>query len=437
MAREPEPINGNPLPPALDAGVPASAQVRYYFLSEILGRPVRVEGESAPFGRLVDIGAAHPSHYPVAVTLEVRVRRGRTETVPWPAVTEFSPREIVVRKDRGPASAPEFLLRRDVLDDQVVDVRGAKVVRVNDVHLVHAQGSLILGHVEVGMLGILRRLGLERPVRALLRWLLDYEFTERFVTWRHVQVVAAGEISRGLRLSSGLAALAEKHPADLADIIEDLGLREGRALFKALPVETAADALEELDPEVQRAIISQEEPAKAADILEEMPAHEAAAVLRDVHDADAERIIRSMETEAAEDVREILSHEEETAGGIMATECVEARPDERAADVLARMREHADEVEVFYYIHVLDGARHLVGILNIREILRAEPDTPLREIMTTDLVTVGPEAPHREVAEILVKYGFRSVPVVDGENTFLGAVRIFAVAGELMPAARE
>ncbi|MCU0727877.1 MAG: CBS domain-containing protein, partial [Planctomycetes bacterium] len=336
-----------------------------------------------------------------------------------------------------PAPTAEFLLRHDVLDDQVIDVYGAKVIRVNDIHLVYTQGQLVLGHVDVGMLGLLRRLGFAGLACALLRWLLDYQIPERFVTWRHVHVMSPGAPRAGIRLSAALTLLADKHPADIADIIEDLGVSEGHELFRALPVETAADAFEELEDNVQRALISQEEPWRAADILEEIPAAEAATVLRDIHDADAEHIISRMESEAAEDVRAVLSHEEETAGGIMAPDCIEAKPSERAGAVLSRARALSDEVEVFYYVYVLDEERRLLGALSLRELLCAPAETLLGDLMETDLITVLPDARHRDVAVVLLKYGLRAVPVVDERGVFLGAVRIFTVAESLLTDLRE
>jgi CBS domain-containing protein len=411
--------------------------VAYFFLSELLGKPVRAETEVRPIGRVEDIGASNNGNYPVAVSLVVKPRRGPLRHLPWTSVLSIAKGGVTVKQNGAPAPVADFHLRHDVLDDQVIDVHGAKVIRVNDIHLVYTQGQLVLGHVDVGMLGLLRRLGFAKIACALLRWLLDYELPERFVTWRHIHVMSPGALRAGLRLSSALTLLADKHPADIADIVEDLGVSEGHDLLRSLPVETAADAFEELEDNVQRALISQEEPWRAADILEEIPASEAATVLRDIHDADAERIISRMESEAAEDVRAVLSHEEETAGGIMAPDCIEARPDERAGALLDRVRLLSDEVEVFYYVHVLDEDRRLIGVLSLRELLCAPPDAAIRDLMETDLVTVRPEARHRDVAVILLKYGLRSVPVVDALGLFLGAVRIFTVAESLLPDLRE
>ncbi len=327
----------------------------------------------------------------------------------------------------------DFWVRRDVLDDQVLDVKGAKVRRVNDVHLLYAEGHLMIGHVEVGMLGILRRLGFERPVQKLLGWLLDLEVKEEFLGWRNMEVLSPGGSPGGLKISGEPGRLAEMAPAELADILEDLGARERQTVFNSLPVETAAEALEATDPEVQRSIIAQQEPGKAADVLEEMEATEAADVLRDVSASDAQQIMSRMEADASEDVREVLRHDVTTAGGVMEPSCVTAAASERASEVLERIRRLPEEPAVLGHVYVLDDQQRLVGVLSIRELLRAQADLPVAELMTMPVVSVQPDTSLRNVARVFVKYGFHDIPVTDGHGVFLGAVRQRRILGELAP----
>jgi magnesium transporter len=430
----------NPVQPAQgDSTAQSSAgadqgQFNYYYLSELLKVRVRFEGESKAFGRLCDIGARKTAmSYPLTACLEVKSRSRGTVFIPWSDVLEFWPYEIVVRKEPGAAPPVDFWLRRDVLDDQVVDLSGAKAIRVNDVHLLHAEGQLIIAHVEVGLLGILRRLGLDKPVSSMLRWLLDYTIKDRFVTWRHVEVISAGGATGEVRISVEPGRLADIHPAELADIMEQLGTKERQTLFNRLPVETAAETLEETDSDIQRALISQERPDKAADVLQEMPAKEAAAILRSLHHSDAQRIIDHMEIEAAEDVKTILVHKEMSAGSVMATFCIEARPDQPAGVILEHVRKIADKVEVFNYIYVLDEERHLLGVSSLRELLHALPDESLESLMTTHVVKVNPETRLKDVAKLFAKYGFRSIPVVDEQDVFMGAVRLISVLAEMSP----
>jgi magnesium transporter len=317
-----------------------------------------------------------------------------------------------------------------------VDVSGAQVLRVNDVHLIYSERKLIFGHVEVGMLGILRRLRFDRFVVWLVRWLFDYTIKESFVTWRHIQVLSPGGVPGGLRVSTLPARLADVHPAELADIMEDLGTKDRQVLFNGLPVEAAAEALEEVTPEYQRTLVAQGEPDRVADILEEMPSQEAAEVLRDMG-PDAQTIINRMDAESAQTMKTILAHEEKTAGGVMATLCVEAKPEEHAPAVLERMRSLAGDVEVFDYVYVLDGERHLLGVLSLRELIHADGQVALETIMTRHVITAGPDTPLRDVARSFVKYGVSAIPVVDAQNVFLGAVRVNSALEETASLAPE
>jgi Mg/Co/Ni transporter MgtE len=268
-------------------------------------------------------------------------------------------------------------------------------------------------------------------VAGLLRWLFDYTLKDALISWRYVELAGFEGFGGRLRIPTTPSRLAEMHPAELADIMEQLGTKERQRLINSLPVETAAEALEEVDPELQRAVIAQQDPGKAADILEEMSSTDAADVLRDLHASEAQVIISWMEREAQEDIRAILTHEEKSAGGVMSTACIETRPDQLAGEVLEHVRSVAGEAEVFNQIYVLDEGRHLLGVLSLRELLLAKTDAPLRTLMTTDVVSLDPDASLQAVAAIFVKYGFRAVPVVDKNNVFLGAIRLISVLSKL------
>lgn len=404
--------------------------VVFYYLSEVLDNRVRYEDEARPFGRLHDIGASAGTPYPQAICLDVKCDGAERRILPWSVVQSLSPREIVIRRETNPPTRADFWGRRDVLDDQVVDVSGARVLRVNDVHLIYSDKKLIFGHVEVGILGILRRLRFEKPVSFLLRWLFDYSIRESFVTWRHIEVLSPGGVPGGLRVSRLPERLADIHPAELADIMEQLGTKDRQVLFDALSVKTAARALEEITPGHQWMLVARGEPTRLAEILQEMPPKEAADVLRDFG-SDAQTIVSRMEDDAAADVKTILAHEEKTVGSVMSTACLEAGPGETASEVIARVRATGDEAEVFNHIYVLDNERHLLGLLTLKELLRASDGAPLQDLMKRNPITIAPVTHLRNVARLFVKYGFRAIPVVDDRRVFLGAVRFHGVLPEL------
>ncbi len=413
--------------PASAAAAPA---VEYFYLPQLLGTPVRREDEKRPFGRLYDLGGSRLTSYPQAVAVEVKCHGGKRLKLPWASVKKLSPCEIVVGCTDETAPAPDFWGRRDVLDDQVVDVSGARVLRVNDVHLIYSNGTLVFAHVEVGTLGILRRLHFDRSVNFLMNWFLDHTVKEKFVTWKHLEVLSPGGVPGGVRISGAPERFSDIHPAELADIMEELGVRDRKAFFDALAPEDAAETLEEVTPELQRTLMSQVEPDKAADILEEMPTTEAAEVLRDLYTPDAQNIISKLDAETAADVKMHLEHGEETAGGIMATSWLEAAPGETAGAVMARIRKQADDAEVFTYVFVVGPGRRLLGVVSLRELICAGDADPVETLMAADPVTVTPETDLKEVGRLFVKYAFRAIPVVDQDQKLVGAVRLKTIVAE-------
>ena len=405
--------------------------VVFYNLSDLLGSHVRYEDESLPFARLYDIGGSTTTAYPLSIALEVKLRKGGNHSFfPWSAVKSLTTSETVIRRSTESAPAADFWARRDVLDDQVVDVSGAQVLRVNDVHLIYSDNKLIFGHVEIGLRGILRRLRFERAVNFLTQWLFDYTIKDSFVTWRHIQVMSPGGVPGGVRVDKITDRLADIHPAELADILEQLGVKDRQALFNSLTVETAADALEEVTPEFQRTLVSHGEPGRVADILEEMPSDEAADVLRDLG-PDAQNIINRMEGEAASEVQTLLSHKEESAGGVMDANCIEAQPTDTVASILDRIPKLTENVEVYNLIYVVDADRILKGVLSLRELFRSPPETTLENIMSKELITVTPETRLKDAAREFAKYGFQAVPVVNASGILQGVVRYDSVLTHL------
>jgi Mg2+ transporter MgtE len=218
--------------------------------------------------------------------------------------------------------------------------------------------------------------------------------------------------------------LAKMHPADIADVVNRLSAPQRQAVFSALDDETAADALEEMDPEDQAEIIERLDLERAADILEEMGPDEAADLLADLPEEQAERLLERMEETEADDVEELLAYEEDTAGGLMTTEYVTVTSDLNAAEAIDRLRELEPEAEQVYYVYVVDARENLLGVLSLRDLIVAKPDTPLTDIMIRKVVSVPLTASHREVAEVIRKYNLLAVPVTDVDGHLEGIVTV-------------
>lgn len=427
-------LNQKPQAGTLDRQAPP---IVFFNLSDLLDRPVRYEDEARPFGTLHDIGGSTQTAYPLSVSLAIHVRRQKSPlVVAWSQVVAMTEKETLLRRSSDAVPTADFWARRDVLDDQVVDVSGAQVLRVNDVHLIYSENKLLFAHVEVGLRGILRRLRFERPVAFLTQWLFDFTVKDCFVTWRHLQVLSPGGIPGGVRVSSLSDRLADMHPAELADILEQLGVKDRQTLFNSLSVETAADTLEEVDPEFQRTLVSHGEPGRVADILEEMPPDEAADVLRDLG-PDAQHLINRMEGEAAAEVKTLLAHKEENVGGVMDSNFVEAAVDQTAGEVMERMRQLPADVKVYNLIYVVDEARVLKGVISLRELLRASPSARVDSLMSEIVVHASPGMRLKDVARDFAKFGFPALPVINEDGRLEGIIRYDSVLSQLADLVKE
>lgn len=407
----------------------------FYFFSDFVNRVVHAaSGQKA--GKIVDLVAERTEPYPMIIGLMVRTRGKEKKTyLPWEGVLRFEPQ--ITLSEEGSAilytALPEkdiVLLREEVMDKQIVDTFGAKVVRVNDLHFLRMNNHLRLVHVDVGFRGLMRRVGWERLMDRVLAWLFSYQLPNQFISWKYVQLLSGSDL---LRLSVSQKKLSHLHPADLADIIEDLTGRERSAMFHALDTETAAEALEEIDPKIQKALIETIPVEKASDIVEEMSPSDAADLLGDLPEERAEKILEGMEQEKAEDLRELLVHPDKTAGGLMTTEFLSLHPRVTVETAIARLKAESQNLDIIDYIYVIDEEEVLQGVVSIRNLFTAQQNQLLSELQSQRLVSVKLEGDQKEVVEAFAKYGFRALPVVDEENHLKGVIGFRSVLDILAP----
>ncbi len=401
----------------------------FYFFSEFLNRRV-YNPSNQRVGKIADLVAERTESYPMIVGMMAR-RRGRKIYLPWEKIARVEP-ELVLSENglmELKTSLPEkdfILLREEVMDKQIVDTFGAKVVRVNDLHFLRVDFRLRLVHVDVGFRGLMRRVGWEKLVDQALRWFFSYVLPNQFISWKYVQLPSG---SSPLQLSISQKKLSDLHPADLADIIEDLSGRDRSAIFHALDAETAAEALEEIDPKIQKSLIETIPVEKASDIVEEMSPSDAADLLADLPEERAEEILEGMEQEKAEDLRELLVHSEETAGGLMTTAYLALPPGVTVEMAVTRLKAEAPNLDIMDYIFIIDEQEILQGVVSIRDLLTAHSNQTLSEIKPPRVVSVKLDEDQNEVVEAFAKYGFRALPVVDEEGHLRGVISFRSVLG--------
>ncbi|HHY39034.1 MAG TPA: magnesium transporter [Clostridia bacterium] len=314
-----------------------------------------------------------------------------------------------------------ILLAEDVLDKQVIDIQGRKVIRVNDIKLEWANGNFKVVAADVGFPGFLRRLGGRRLERLFVR--LGLAGGERLIPWHFVEPL--GSPTSPVKLNVAWHKLRKLHPADIAEIVDDLDHHEQIALFSHLDTDTVAEALAQIDdPEVVKTVLERLDPERAAAILERMSPDDAADLLGDLPKKQAEAYLGSMQEEERNDVRELLTYDERTAGGLMTTEYVELDENMTADQVIQLLRKIAPDAETVYYLYVVDSENHLVGVLSLRDLIVAPPDTRVKEIMTGPVISVRLEASQEEVVDVMARYDFLAIPVVDADNHLEGIITV-------------
>lgn len=407
------------------------------FLSEFIGKPLLdPKGEVA--GRVKDVIAVKGDPLP-KISAIITERKRQLYRVRWEDINLLNRKIISTYLYAGsldPYTMNEYdlLLVRDVLDKQIVDANGAKVVRVNDIKLEGYNADAVLVAVDMGVRGILRRLNIERRGEKFLK-LFQMTLPHNLVSWNYIQPLKPK--LKTITLTVPRQLISELHPADIAEIISQVPRDEGANFLKDLDVETAAETLSELKPEVQAEMISSMEAAKAADILEEMSPDKAADVLGDLPEEKTTELLEHIEREEALDIKELLSHEEDTAGGIMTNEFIAYPPDITVREAIERFKKDAREMVSVHYIFIVDGEERLVGVTSLKEMILADPSMRLSEIMETKLITVAPGEDEMIVAETVSKYNLVAVPVVDAKGVLLGIAKIDDIIDRILPPAAK
>ncbi len=405
------------------------------YLSQVIGRPVRDRNDE-PIGKVADLIVAVGDRYPPVTGLVVETDRRRI-FLPWTSVDrldESGAKLSTLTMDLGKfhQRPDEILLRTDLMDKQIVDIDGRKVVRVNDLRLDEVEGALHLVAVDVGAAGLLRRLGVEGGMRTIARN-LHAQVPEKYIDWEDVDPVETSIASIKLRVPH--AGLAELHPADLATIIDQLAPRDRAGVLASLGDDAVADAIEEMEPETQVEVLEDLEPGRAADILEEMSPDDAADLVADLSQTTRDEIFALMEKDEKAEVQELLGYPEDSAGGIMTTEFVAVPAHLTAAETIDMLRQLEPNAETIYYVYVTDDDGRLVGVLSLRDLIVAAPDTQIENVMIKEPVAVGVLADQDEVAEVVAHYNLLAVPVIDEDGRLAGIVTVDDALDTVLPTA--
>ncbi len=322
-----------------------------------------------------------------------------------------------------------ILLKDSILDKQIVDITGRKLVRVNDIRMVAIPAGAFVVAVDVGTEGLLRRIGIDRIINRILL-LFRGRIPSKFILWDDVEAIDLNTLS--IQLSKSRSKLNTLHPSDLADIIEDLGRTSKTTLFSSLDEEQAADVLEELDVKEQVHIIECLPVEKAADVLEKMPANEAADLMDNLEDEKAEQLLHEMEPEASEEVRDLLEYPDSTVGSLMTTEVLTFYEDQTIAEVLDFIRHEQPDMETLYGLFVIDKKNTLTGTITMRDLLISDSKARLEDVMDDNLNCVNDYDKLDSLSEMVSKYNLLAVPVTNDNNELEGMVVVDDIIDDLL-----
>jgi len=403
-----------------------------FYLSRILGKKIYA-GDTKPIGKLKDIVVDTSFERPKVIAVQVKIRKEIK-------YLDFSHLKIIksngkytfqynVFKEVSINEENTLFLAKQILDKQIVDTNGRKVVRVNDLRVAIVPTGAYLIAVDVGMEGLFRRIGIAKPIKKILSF-FNMNLPSEFVLWDEVETINFPKLD--IQLTKSYTKLVKLHPSDLADIIEDLDRGSKLAIFSSMDEERAADVLEEMEPETQIEIIKSMPIDKAADVLEKMPPDEAADLLDELQEEKAEELLEEMEREASQEVRELMEYSDNLVGSIMATDFIHFHPQQSVSEVINELKRLKPVNNTIYCLFILDKKERLLAYVSLRDLIVANPDVHLRHIMHKANNFVYDDDKTKRLPAIISKYNLLAVPVVDHDMKMLGTVVIDDVIDSLM-----
>lgn len=408
----------------------ANGTNRVSFFSQLQGKKI-VDKEGEAVGKLTNLSLT-PGETLMEISRIVYTSNilGEKVILPMSSVSSINGDiRLDVARDEippGKLSDRELLVTETILDRQIVDIDGLKVVRVNDVLLAQLKRSLCLVAVDVGFKGILRRLGFS----GLTSRFLD-KLPSHIIPWSYIDPLDPS--LRSIHLKISRKTINDLHPADIADILEDLNNKDRLLILDSLGDETAAETMEEMDPEVQATMVKQMDSDDVADILENMNPDDAADLLGIMSENRATEVLNLMNEEEAEEIKELMRYSDRSAGSLMTTEYIAVSSGSSVSEIFSRLRRSGQEIDMIYYVYVQNDEGQLLGVMSLRDLILADPALQAGDVMKKDVLSVLPTATIEEVTNLLSKYDFLCAPVVDHDGKILGIVTFDDALDDIIP----
>jgi magnesium transporter len=404
---------------------------REFFLSELVGRRIYLKSNS--IGKLKDLVIQeNAGKIPEVTHLLVQRPYGDPHLLlPWDKITLISNTEIVseIVTTEGYELNPldNYIFLKDyILDKKILDMDGHEIEVVYDVKLLFQNERLFVTEVDFNRFRILRRMGLKKLANYLARYKEGSS-----ISWLYVQPLpeTIGSFVGNVKLNVLKENINDIHPVDLADILEELEGNQRIAVFNEIEPELASDTLEEVEPRVQRELIRSMEKQRVAGLINEMSPAQVAGILSILPASDADEIIEFVDYENKQRVQQIIDQNDENIM-LYSTQKVIKRPvDTIVKDVIGNYRAVAGDMDVIMYVYVVDTENVLQGVVDIRELIAADPDQSLGEIMTDSLITLNPDDTLHDAVDMFFRYSFRAIPITDDRDYLLGVVSFHDIKG--------
>ncbi|MFC1708866.1 magnesium transporter MgtE N-terminal domain-containing protein [Candidatus Omnitrophota bacterium] len=415
----------------------------FVYFSRLINTDI-LDKEDKFVGKLHDIVVGQADIYPKAIYLIISsgTLRKRYAIIPWGLVRERTAKNLQVdlsgkelHFDILPDDRDKLTLRRDMLDQQVVDIFHHKVVRINDVHLIEADKDLIVAHVEIGAKAFIRRLGFEKIVDVLVGLFnknAAYLTREKLIPWKNIQSLSINPVSKSIKVNVSLRQWSDIHPADLSEIMVDLDHKHRLALFKTLDLETKSAIFSLLDFLEQKSLLDDLTDKETVEIISRMPSDEAADLLDELPQESVNKTLSLLETPKAKRLSTLLGYESESAGGLMTTEFFALSQQMTVGEALDMIKMDTSKPVSMQYMYILDNDAHLLGFTNLRRLISLDPKENILKAKFRKNIYVYPDDSVKEVAVLMDKYKLNVLAVVNEEKVIQGVITVDDILDQLI-----
>ena len=402
-----------------------------FLFTSILGKKIYDEFNDV-LGELKDVYVTTDEGYPRVIGYKVK-RDGVTFHYEFRSIIFYNNDNKVKITTRGSKEilprTYSYLLSRHLLDKNIVDINGKRVVRVDDLRIAEIAGEYRVIAVQTGPLAKYRRMGLQGFGKFIYK-LMKKDYEDKVLMWDDVESLEM--VNNNLQIAVPYKKLSTLHPADLADILENLDDSSRKQIFESLDEDLAADTLEEIEQEYKGSIIKVLSETKAAEVLENMPNDEIADILDDLDDEEREKYLINLEAEDAEEVKELLKYEDESIGSIMSTDFISFNLDITIGEIIEILRESNPEDEELNVIFIKDENEKVIGVITLKDLVLNSPEIKVKEAMNENTNIIRHDADINEAIEITSKYDLAAIPVIDDNDELIGVVNIHDIIDEVL-----